>query len=159
MFLWWQWWWIRQFWIVRAQKSVWESSEIKNGGRLWWHFTWKSLHHAIWIRNCYLNVFTSAQLAAGFSSRVPSTFDNKLPALEGITNSELMSKQLNVISAACTAFAQAEISNKVWKVLTLFVLIQMPFTKLVTKFFTKFLKSRDGKEKALSSVVRAIRLL
>ena len=78
-----------------------------------------ALQYAISVRNCFLfvNSFTPAQLAIGQNPRLPSTFHDKLPALEGETSSCGIAEHLNTIAAAMRAFTEAEISSKVRKAL------------------------------------------
>ena len=78
-----------------------------------------ALQYAVSVRNCYLYVraFTPAQLATGQNPKLPSTFHNSLPALEGYTTSSIIAKNLIAIAAARKTFAHAETSAKVRKAL------------------------------------------
>ena len=77
------------------------------------------LQYAVSIRNCcmYVRGFTPAQLAIGQNPKLPSTFHDDLPALEGVTTSSVIAEHLNTIATARKAFVQAEISAKLRKAL------------------------------------------
>ena len=78
-----------------------------------------ALNYAVGIRNCFLQVngFTPAQLVLGQNPRLPSAFNDELPALEGVSSSEIIEKNLNAMASARKAFVRAEISSKIRKAL------------------------------------------
>ena len=53
----------------------------------------------------------------GQTPRLPLTSDDPLPALEGVSSSEIMANNLNAVAAAKEAFIKAEISSKLRKAL------------------------------------------
>ena len=52
------------------------------------------------------------QLPSSQTPRLPLTSDDPLPALEGVSSSEIMANNLNAVAAAKEAFIKAEISSK-----------------------------------------------
>ena len=65
-----------------------------------------ALQYAVSVRNCclYVRGFTPAQLAIGQNPKLPSTFHDSLPVLEGCTTSSIIAQNLNVIAAVRKAF-------------------------------------------------------
>ena len=77
------------------------------------------LQYAVSLWNCcmYVRGFTPSQLALGQNPKLPSAFNDELPALEGITTSSVIAENLNTIAMTRKAFVQAEISAKLRKAL------------------------------------------
>ena len=75
--------------------------------------------YAASIKNCclYIKRFTPAQFAIGQNPQLPSTFNDKLPALEGCSTSPIILEHLKAIVNARKAFVQAETSAKLFKAL------------------------------------------
>ena len=61
--------------------------------------------------------FTPYQLAIGMNPILPNNINSKLPALEGITNSEVISKQLQLMHDSRKAFTLAESSERLRRAL------------------------------------------
>ena len=79
----------------------------------------KTFQHAVSVTNCCLYVpgFTPAQLAIGQNLKLPSTFHNSLPTLEGCTTSSIIAQNLNDITTSHKTFVHTETSAKVKKAL------------------------------------------
>ena len=61
--------------------------------------------------------FSPYQLVYGRNPKLPSTLSDELPALEGITTSEMVAKHLNASNSARRASIAAEISEKIQRAL------------------------------------------
>ena len=78
-----------------------------------------ALAWAVSARNAFDNNggFSPNQLVFGFNPTIPNVFNNKLPALEEVTSSEIVRKNLNAKQAAREAFAECEASEKLSRAL------------------------------------------
>ena len=63
------------------------------------------------------NGFTPYQLAIGTNPILPNNFNSKLPALEGVTNSEVVANQLQLMHKCRKAFTLAESSERLRRAL------------------------------------------
>lgn len=70
-------------------------------------------------KNCLQMVggFSPYQLVYGRNPKLPCTLSDELPALEGITSSEMLAKHLNASHSARKAFITAETSEKIRRAL------------------------------------------
>lgn len=73
------------------------------------------LSWAIYAKNSLGNIdgFSSYQLVYGKNPNLPSNLVNDLPALEGLTKSELIANHISTLHAAKKAFMEAECSKKI----------------------------------------------
>lgn len=63
------------------------------------------------------NGYSSHQLGFGENPYLPNIMNNNLPALEGITSSEIFAKHLNTLHAARKAFIQTEADERIRRAL------------------------------------------
>ena len=84
------------------------------------HFSFEiALAWAISAKNTLHSVhgFSPNQLVFGRNSNLPSFLINKLPALEGISTSEVVASNLNAMHAARKQFMMCEFSEKLRRAL------------------------------------------
>ena len=58
------------------------------------------------------NGYSSHQLVFGENPNLPNIMNNKLPALQGTTRSEVFAQHLNAVHAARKAFIQTEADER-----------------------------------------------
>ena len=78
-----------------------------------------ALHYAVSVRSCclYVHGFTPSQLEIGQNIKLPSPFNDDLPALERCTTSPTIAKHLNALANTRKAFTKIETSCKLKKAL------------------------------------------
>ena len=78
-----------------------------------------SLGWAINAKNSLQSVhgFSPFQLVFGRNPNLPNILEDKPPALEGTTSSEVVAKQITALHAAIKAFIESESSEHIWRVL------------------------------------------
>ena len=64
---------------------------------------------------CNSDGFSPYQLVFGRNPNLPSVYNVKPPALEGITNSEMIGAHIMAMYTARKAFAEAECSTKIYR--------------------------------------------
>ena len=70
-------------------------------------------------KNALLNSYgySTNQLVFGYNPNFPSVIENKLPALEGVTSSELLTSHLNALLSARRRFIETEADQKLGRAL------------------------------------------
>ena len=78
-----------------------------------------ALAWAVNAKNSLSNVYgySPYQLVFGANPNVPSILTDKIPALEGVTSSQVIADHLNAITAARKAYVEAEASGKIKRAL------------------------------------------
>ena len=78
-----------------------------------------ALSWAVCSKNALHNVngFSPNQLVFGYNPNVPTVLVNKLPALEGVSTSEVVASNLNAMHSARKSYIQGESSEKIMRAL------------------------------------------
>ena len=63
------------------------------------------------------NGYSPNQLTMGYNPNMPSFLNNKLPALEALSSSEVVAQNLNAMHASRKSFIQSEASSKLMRAL------------------------------------------
>ena len=78
-----------------------------------------ALAWSVSAKNALQNVYglSPNQLVFGHNPNLPSVINSELPALSGVTSSELIARHLNAMHVAKKAFVECEASNKLRRAL------------------------------------------
>ncbi len=105
-----------------------------------------ALAWAVNAKNTLSNVYgySPYQLVFGKNPNIPSVLSDKLPALEGVTASQVIAEHLNAITAARKAFVEAEASDKIKRALARKT---RPATSLIFETGDKVFYKRNDSDK------------
>ena len=116
--------------ITTAAEAAWSNGMVEKHNHIIGEAVYKiteDIHCSVEVALCWaINAknslksiygFSPYQLVFGKNPNLPSVFENKLPALEGVTGSKLIASHLNALHKAREEYIKAEASEKIRRAL------------------------------------------